>query len=204
MNWESPTSPSFWSNAVHISHVTTSDHRNRENLVPSKDGVECNDANLCTFNDVCTNGKCRGTAYTCDLADRRKKQQFLCAASIQCNGKPDGQGDGNCDYTASKQGTICRARKDACDLPEVCDGKNPTCPNDNLGPDPILQINAVRIKQPSNVTQTVERKAGTYYVDTGNRVSFEVTDIKATHGTNHGQYPTPCSTPTPPSSRMAI
>ena len=58
------------------------------------DDTPCNDGDACMKNDICTNGKCGGTAYTC-------------AAPDQCHQPGTCNGDGTCSYATKIAGTTC-------------------------------------------------------------------------------------------------
>ena len=68
----------------------------------------CNDGNACAQNDVCTNGACGGTSYTCAAPDQ-------CHKAAMCNG------DGTCSYANQPDGTTCNDG-DACTQTDRCQG----------------------------------------------------------------------------------
>jgi len=57
------------------------------------DQTGCNDGQDCTMNDVCKNGSCIGTSYTCFSTQ--------CQSSARCNGS------GGCTVTNLPDGTTC-------------------------------------------------------------------------------------------------
>uniref|UniRef100_A0A4X2JPB4 ADAM metallopeptidase domain 28 n=1 Tax=Vombatus ursinus TaxID=29139 RepID=A0A4X2JPB4_VOMUR len=73
-------------------------------------GEECD----CGSPEECTNICCDAT--TCKI-----KPNFKCAFGECCE---------NCQI--KKAGTLCRPTKDDCDLPEMCDGKSESCPEDRF------------------------------------------------------------------------
>ncbi|XP_072491979.1 disintegrin and metalloproteinase domain-containing protein 28 isoform X1 [Notamacropus eugenii] len=73
-------------------------------------GEECD----CGSPEECTNICCDAT--TCKI-----KPNFKCAFGECCE---------NCQI--KKAGTLCRPKKDECDLPEMCDGKSGSCPKDRF------------------------------------------------------------------------
>jgi hypothetical protein len=127
---------------------------------PAKpNGTACDDANSCTKVDVCTNGVCGGTAYTCndgldctaDSCNGDGRCTFaviagncllggVCYASAATN--PDNQCE-QCapetsqgEWTPKSAGTSCNdgnacTKDDACDGASACAGTAYTC-NDNL------------------------------------------------------------------------
>jgi hypothetical protein len=60
---------------------------------PVGNGTACNDGVTCTANDVCTNGACGGTAYSCTPT--------ACQVASACNGL------GGCIVTNAPNGTAC-------------------------------------------------------------------------------------------------
>src|SRR5438132_754694 len=73
---------------------------------PAKsNGTSCNDGNACTYSDVCTNGACGGTSYSCTPNQ--------CQASASCNGS------GGCTYSKKTNGTSCNDGN-ACTYSDVC------------------------------------------------------------------------------------
>src|SRR5262249_14373239 len=80
-------------------------------------GTSCNDGNNSTKNDVCTNGTCAGTAFTC-------------AAPDQCHaaGVPNGS---TCTYAALTNGTSrndgSACTKNHVSTAGVCGGTSYTC-----------------------------------------------------------------------------
>ncbi|XP_060034843.1 disintegrin and metalloproteinase domain-containing protein 28 isoform X2 [Erinaceus europaeus] len=73
-------------------------------------GEDCD----CGTPEECTNICC--DAKTCKI-----KSRFQCALGECCE---------KCQF--KKPGTVCRAAKDECDLPEMCDGKSSICPEDRF------------------------------------------------------------------------
>lgn len=73
-------------------------------------GEDCD----CGTPEECTNTCC--DAKTCKI-----KAHFQCALGDCCE---------HCKFR--KPGTVCRAAKDECDLPEMCDGKSGICPDDRF------------------------------------------------------------------------
>ena len=71
----------------------------------------CNDNNNCTIQDVCQNGYCMGTEYSCQTSYSKSS----CIQSSECNG------DGTCSNVMKINGTICRTAADRCDQPERLD-----------------------------------------------------------------------------------
>jgi hypothetical protein len=78
-------------------------------------GTGCNDGTACTYNDVCTNGTCGGTAYSCPLPSGAG--HFECT-DISCNGS--GPAPGGCTTTFVNQGGSCG---------DCCTGGPGTCTN---------------------------------------------------------------------------
>ncbi|XP_007477887.1 disintegrin and metalloproteinase domain-containing protein 28 [Monodelphis domestica] len=73
-------------------------------------GEECD----CGSSEECTNA-------CCDAATCKIKPNFKCAFGECCE---------KCQI--KKAGTLCRPVKDECDLPEMCDGKSGSCPEDRF------------------------------------------------------------------------
>ena len=85
------------------------------------DGNTCDDANECTTNDTCQSGICiGGVPPNCD--DSNVCTIDTCNVTIGCVNTP-----GN-------NGTICRSSTGVCDIEELCDGINATCPLDIVEP----------------------------------------------------------------------
>ncbi|APR80856.1 Hypothetical protein A7982_06203 [Minicystis rosea] len=70
-------------------------------------GTSCNDGNACSNNDVCTNGACGGTAYTCTPSS--------CQQSATCDG------NGGCTIVNKASGAACPDDGNACTA-DACDG----------------------------------------------------------------------------------
>ncbi len=75
------------------------------------DTTTCNDGNACTHHDVCTSGRCGGTAYTCTASE--------CQASSTCDGT------GSCTIVNASSSTSCTDDHDPCTA-DFCDGSG-TC-----------------------------------------------------------------------------
>jgi cysteine-rich repeat protein len=96
---------------------------------PGNAGAPCaDDGNVCTA-DVCdgTTSVCQhpaGNAGTPCADDGN-----VCTADV-CDGAHT-----VCQHPAGHAGTVCRPVAGVCDLPESCDGVNPTCPPDTGKPD---------------------------------------------------------------------
>ncbi len=115
------------------------------------DGLQCNDGQQCTFEDVCESGVCVGTAYTCE--------QQECHVSFECNGK------GGCipTYRAIHEDFSCGSRVlNECQLSPVCDGHIATCPGYSSG-QPIV---SPALRPPSiTVLQSEEHVHGLFRAD---------------------------------------
>jgi hypothetical protein len=90
--------------------TSTSTWSNRTN------GFGCNDGDSCTANDVCTNGTCAGTPYTCTTTS--------CQANSTCDGS------GGCTVTNKPNGASCPDDGNAC-TSDTCDGSG-TCGHPNV------------------------------------------------------------------------
>jgi hypothetical protein len=88
---------------------------------------------------------CRAAANECDLAETCNGTSTCPADQQKANGTPctdDGNScttdscqAGACSHPAGNAGALCRAARDACDFPEVCDGVTTVCPTDSYQPD---------------------------------------------------------------------
>lgn len=78
---------------------------------PALNGSACNDGNPCTKNDICTNGTCAGTSYSCPALSQ-------CQSGASCNG------DGTCTFANKLNGTACNDGN-ACTSSDQC--TNGTC-----------------------------------------------------------------------------
>ena len=71
------------------------------------EGAPCDDGNLCTVDDVCTNGMCVGTPKECVAT-------HACAMSIGCN-----PSSGRCEQEPAREGQACDD-DNVCTLEDVC------------------------------------------------------------------------------------
>jgi len=85
-------------------------------------GTQCNDGNLCTTADACTNGSCAGTAVTCTALDQChvagtcNPSTGTCSNPVKTGTPPPACNDGNaCTYN------------DQCDPSGACVGTQITC-----------------------------------------------------------------------------
>ncbi|CAB3984855.1 extracellular matrix A-like [Paramuricea clavata] len=115
----------------------------------NRPSVVCNDNNACTKQDLCQNGYCVGTEYSCQAS----YPQSSCVQTSQC------VGDGTCRYIMKNNGTICRAAIDMCDQSERCNGVIGTCPPTAINPI-YLQEGQARITV-SNFAKTVTFQSST-------------------------------------------
>ena len=79
----------------------------REEIRKLLEQYGCNDGQGCTRNDVCTNGVCGGTSYSCTPT--------MCQASSTCDG------NGGCTVANKPDNTQC-SDGDACTYGDVCRG----------------------------------------------------------------------------------
>ena len=112
---------------------------------PKSDGLACDDGNLCTVNDACTQGVCTGPPFDCS-ATADACNDGVCSEEVQgCIKTPKTDGipcdDGGvctvADACHAGQcvgspaiGRVCRAPASACDVQETCEAANKDCPPD--------------------------------------------------------------------------
>ncbi|XP_010623405.1 disintegrin and metalloproteinase domain-containing protein 2 [Fukomys damarensis] len=83
---------------------------------------------------TCGNGKVdRGEACDCGTVEECDKKPPLCCDPTTCQLKATSKcsaGDccENCEFKS--KGAVCRASRDECDLPDLCNGSSPTCGED--------------------------------------------------------------------------
>ena len=88
---------------------------------------------------------CRSAANECDYAETCDGSATCPVDQLKADGVPcsdDGNActydrckTGQCAHAAGNAGALCRAARDACDFPEVCDGVAVACPVDAFQPD---------------------------------------------------------------------
>lgn len=107
----------------------TDDSCNAGSCVNTPNAASCNDGNACTQNDVCSGGKCGGTARVCN--DDNPCTTDGCDSSAGCVTTPN---TASCsDGNACTQGDVCSSG--TCGGSAVsCDDNNP-CTNDSCSPD---------------------------------------------------------------------
>src|SRR4029079_11967435 len=79
---------------------------------PNKaNGTGCNDGNNCTRTDVCTNGNCGGTAYSCPIPGpgHRECQSNTCNGSGGCTLMNINQGQSCGDCCTGGAGATCNS-----------------------------------------------------------------------------------------------
>lgn len=104
------------------------------------DGTDCDDGDLCTINDSCTNGSCGGgSPVTCTPIDECHVAGTCNPANGQCS-NPNAPNGTPCSNNGTCQGGTCVPREPACGNGVVetgeqcddgnaldCDGCSPTC-----------------------------------------------------------------------------
>ncbi|MFH1807789.1 MAG: hypothetical protein ABIJ09_03535 [Pseudomonadota bacterium] len=89
------------------------------------DSTPCNDSNACTQTDSCQGGACTGS------------NPVQCTSPLGCETSPGScnVANGSCSYGLAAGNTVCRAAAaGGCDVAEVCNGTDRTCPQDVFRP----------------------------------------------------------------------
>lgn len=109
--------------------------------------ASCDDGLFCTGADICNGGSCSvhagdpcvggpECANTCeeDLDSCNVPAGTACTDDSSACSLDICDGSGACTHPAGNAGATCRSSAGDCDVAEVCDGTNPTCPTDLFQP----------------------------------------------------------------------